>query len=114
MIAMAWGALRHSVKQVGRVVTPREAADALAVLYPALLRFARKQLRFRHLDAQLAEDFVQSASADWFAESVEFRGEIPMYAWLRRRIDSRIIDSTRSADALNQNPLSLDAQIEEE
>jgi len=101
-------------KRVGRAVTPSEVADVLAVLYPALLRFAEKQLGTRHLDPQLAEDLVHEAVASWFASGTELDTSARINTWLRRAICSRAENMrTRRTDALDQNPLSLDAQIEE-
>jgi DNA-directed RNA polymerase specialized sigma24 family protein len=84
-----------SVTRVGRAVTPNEAADVLAVLYPALLRFAEKQLRSRHLDHQLAEDLVQEAGASWFATGAELRTTAQMSAHLRTAITNRAVDLQR-------------------
>jgi DNA-directed RNA polymerase specialized sigma24 family protein len=93
---------------------PNEAADVLAVLYPALLRFAEKQLRIRQLDHQVAEDLVQEAAASWFA-GAHLRTTAEMNAYLRLAIVNRAKNlSVRRTDALDQNPLSLEAQIEEE
>jgi len=101
--------------RLGRAATPNEAADVLAVLYPALLRFAEKQLRSRHLDHQLAEDLVQEAVAAWFAVGADFRTTAQFNAWLRLAITNRAKHmSGRRTDPLDQNPLSLEAQIEEE
>jgi len=88
---------------------PREAADVLAVLYPALLRFAEKQLRSRHLDHQLAEDLVQEAAAGWFAAGRTLMADAQMYSWLRKRIESRATDLLRHrSDAFDHKPLSLE------
>jgi DNA-directed RNA polymerase specialized sigma24 family protein len=95
---------------------PREAADVLAVLYPALLRFAEKQLRSRYLDHQLAEDMVQEAAATWFAAHGQFRTTAEFNAYLRLAIVNRAKNlQGRRTDALDQNPLPLnDEQIEDE
>src|SRR5689334_6236156 len=88
-------------QQVRGVVTPNEAADALAVLYPALLRFAGNQLRSRHLDEQLAEDLVQEAIASWFAAGGKLRTTAEMNAYLRRAITNRGINmQNRRTDIL--------------
>jgi DNA-directed RNA polymerase specialized sigma24 family protein len=103
------------VKRVGRAVTPSEAADVLAALYPALLRFAEKQLRSRYLDHQLAEDLVQEAAASWFASGAKLRTTAEMSSHLRLTIINRAINlHNRRTDALDRNPLSLDAAIAEE
>lgn len=103
------------VIRIGRAVTPNEAADVLAVLYPALLRFAEKQLRSRHLDHQLAEDLVQEAAMSWFASGAVLRTSAQMSAHLRLTITNRAINlHSRRSDALDQNPLSLDTPIAEE
>jgi DNA-directed RNA polymerase specialized sigma24 family protein len=102
-------------KRVGRAVTPNEAADVLAVLYPALLRFADKQLRSRHLDHQQAEDLVQEAAVSWFASGTKLDASARINTYLRTAICHRAENMRlRRSDALDQNPLSLDAQIEED
>ena len=97
--------------RVGRAVTPREAADVLAVLYPALLRFAEKQLRCRHLDHQLAEDLVHDAVASWFASGTQLDSSARINTYLRAAITNHTENMRlRRRDPLDQNPLSLDRQ----
>lgn len=94
---------------------PNEAADVLAVLYPALLRFAENQLRARHLDHQLAEDLVQEAVASWFASGTSLDSSARINTYLRRSIENRSENMRlRRSDALDRNPLSLDAPMVEE
>lgn len=93
---------------------PSEAADALVALYPALLRFAAKQLRVRHLDHQLAEDLVQEAATSWFAAGAELRTMGEMNRWLRLNITGQLIDLVRRrTDALDQDPIPLDEVTED-
>lgn len=95
---------------------PNEVADALAALYPALLRFAEKQLRARHLDHQLAQDLTHEAIAAWVTAGTELDTPARINTYLRATILSRAENlRTRRSDALEQNPLSLDVfdQIEE-
>lgn len=100
---------------IGRAATPNEAADALAVLYPALLRFAGKQLGTRHLSTRDREDIVQQAAESWFASSCEFTSSGEMNAWLRQRIAWDVAKLQRPHDdVLDNDPLPLDEQIEEE
>lgn len=92
-----------------------EAADVLTVLYPALLRFAEKQLRTRHLDFQLAEDLVHEAVASWFSSGTVLDSTARINTYLRQTIVNRSENMRlRRTDALDQDPLSLDAQIEED
>lgn len=97
---------------------PNEAADALAALYPALRRFAEKQLRTRHLDHQLAGDLVQEACLSWVVSGTELDSPGRLGAWLRVAIIHRAENlrrrHVRHVDALDHDPLSLDEQIEEE
>ena len=115
MIAIEIEPRTHVPKRLGRAVTPSEAADVLAVLYPALLRFAEKQLRTRHLDHQLAEDLVQEAVASWYASGTELDTSSRINTYLRTAIVHRAENiRLRRSDALDRNPLSLDEPIAEE
>jgi len=98
------------------VVTPNEAADVLAVLYPALLRFAGNQLRSRQLDDQIAEDLVHEAVISWFAGGRQLRSSNEMYAWLRQAMvfrTAKLADPTRQRDVLDRNPLPLELLMAE-
>jgi DNA-directed RNA polymerase specialized sigma24 family protein len=91
---------------------PSEAADVLAALYPSLLSFADKQLRSRHLDHQLAEDLVQEAAASWFAAGTKLNTSARINTYLRAAIANRAENlRLRRSDALDRNPLSLDAEV---
>jgi DNA-directed RNA polymerase specialized sigma24 family protein len=58
---------------------------------------------------------VQEAAASWFAAHGQFRTTAEFSAYLRLAIVNRAISlQRRHTDALDRDPLSLDAQIEED
>ena len=86
-----------------------DAVNALAALYPALLRASRIYLDRYQLDPQQAEDLVQEAAARWFASGPQFKAAGQMYTWFAtcmRRIAYH--EAVRSNDVLDQDPLPLD------
>ena len=86
---------------------PNEATDVLAALYPALLRFAEKQLRSRYLPTHLAEDLVQEAAASWFATGLTLRTTAEFTTWMRSRIRDRACDAQR-AQIQHGNVISIE------
>ena len=93
-------------------IPSRDALDALAALYPALLRSGAAYLRAKDLDDQLAEDLLQEASMRWFRKGMKFQSGSGMFRWLATCMGFVVREwarrDRRSKDVLNQEPLSLD------
>lgn len=91
-------------------IAPASDLDgALTTSRPFLIVAAQLQLRNRNLDEQLAEDLVQEAMARWVTVSPEYRGERPLYGWLKKTIANLVADiARRRPDALDHSAFSLD------
>lgn len=111
--ALKQGPPAHPAIRISRGANPSRAElDALAALYPALLRSGAALLQTRELDTQLAEDLAQEASMRWFRKGLEFQSRSGMFRWLATCMGFVVREwarrDRRSEDALNQDPLSLD------
>src|ERR1700674_224140 len=91
-------------------IAPTSDVDgALTTSRPFLIVAAQLQLRNRNLDEQLAEDLVQEAMARWIAAAPEYRGERPLYGWLKTTIPRLAAEiARRRPDVLDHCSYSLD------